>query len=63
MSVMVRVNDRGPYAKNRIIHLSKAAAEKLGMIGPGTANVRLYTSEDALKGTKIRDLKIPHYTI
>ncbi len=62
-SVTVRVNDRGPYAKNRIIDLSKAAAEKLDMIGPGTANVRLYVSEDALEGTKITDLKVPHYTI
>ncbi len=62
-SVTVRVNDRGPYAKNRIIDLSKGAAEKLDMIGPGTANVRLYASEDALRGTKITDLKVPHYTI
>lgn len=62
-SVTVRVNDRGPYAKNRIIDLSKAAAEKLDMIGPGTANVRLYASEDVLKNSKITDLKTPHYTI
>lgn len=62
-SVTVRVNDRGPYAKNRIIDLSKAAAEKLDMIGPGTANVRLYASEDALYGSNITDLKVPHYTI
>jgi rare lipoprotein A len=40
-SVVVRVNDRGPYAKGRIIDLSKSAAEKIGMIGPGTARVRL----------------------
>ena len=40
-SVVVRVNDRGPYAKGRIIDLSKSAAEKLQMIGPGTARVRL----------------------
>lgn len=62
-SVTVRVNDRGPYAKNRIIDLSNAAAEKLDMVGPGTANVRLYASEDALRGSKITDLKVPHYTI
>ncbi|MEQ9297149.1 MAG: septal ring lytic transglycosylase RlpA family protein [Cyclobacteriaceae bacterium] len=62
-SVTVRVNDRGPYAKNRIIDLSKAAAQKLDMIGPGTANVRLYASEDALRGSNITDLKVPHYTI
>lgn len=62
-AVTVRVNDRGPYAKNRIIDLSKGAAEKLDIIGPGTANVKLYAASDALEGTKIKDLKIPHYTI
>lgn len=40
-SVIVRINDRGPFLKGRIIDLSKAAAEKIGMIGPGTAEVRL----------------------
>ncbi len=41
-SVEVRVNDRGPFAKGRILDLSKAGAEALGMIGPGTARVDLY---------------------
>jgi len=41
-SCIVRINDRGPYAKGRIIDLSKGAARKLRMIGPGTAHVRLY---------------------
>lgn len=40
-SVEVRVNDRGPFVKNRIIDLSYAAARLLGMVGPGTAPVRL----------------------
>ena len=40
-SVIVRINDRGPFLKNRIIDLSRAAAEKIGMIGSGTAGVRL----------------------
>ncbi len=39
--VVVRINDRGPFAKDRIIDLSKAAAERLGMIADGVANVRL----------------------
>ena len=38
-SVVVRINDRGPFVKNRIIDLSKAAAEKLGMIKAGVAEV------------------------
>ena len=40
-SIIVRVNDRGPFVKNRIIDLSKAAAIKLGMIKKGTAKVKL----------------------
>ena len=34
-SVVVRINDRGPFAKGRIIDLSKAAAGKLGFINRG----------------------------
>lgn len=40
-SVIVRVNDRGPFAKNRIIDLSYAAAKQLGMLGPGTIYVKI----------------------
>lgn len=44
-SVVVRINDRGPFVKGRIIDLSYAAARVLGIVGPGTARVRL----DALR--------------
>lgn len=40
-SVVVRINDRGPYVKGRQIDLSHRAAKALGMIGPGTAPVRI----------------------
>ncbi|OGD22274.1 MAG: hypothetical protein A2W03_09290 [Candidatus Aminicenantes bacterium RBG_16_63_16] len=40
-SVVVRINDRGPFAKNRVIDLSYAAARAIGLIGPGTAPVRI----------------------
>lgn len=40
-SVIVRVNDRGPFVKTREMDLSKAAAVNLGMIGSGTAKVNL----------------------
>lgn len=40
-SVEVRINDRGPFAHRRIIDLSRAAADAIDMIGPGTALVRL----------------------
>jgi rare lipoprotein A len=38
-SVVVRINDRGPYVGSRIIDLSKSAAQAIDMIGPGTASV------------------------
>jgi rare lipoprotein A len=40
-SVVVRVNDRGPFRENRIIDLSYAAAAKLGILGTGTGIVEL----------------------
>ncbi|MFV0321798.1 MAG: septal ring lytic transglycosylase RlpA family protein [Alphaproteobacteria bacterium] len=40
-SVVVRINDRGPFAHGRIIDLSKKAALKLDMHGSGTAKVRV----------------------
>ncbi len=40
-SVEVTINDRGPYAENRVIDLSKAAAKKLGMTHEGTAEVKI----------------------
>lgn len=41
-SVIVRVNDRMPDFKNRIIDLSLAAAKKLDMISDGTVEVKIY---------------------
>lgn len=40
-SVEVTINDRGPYVEDRIIDLSKAAAEKLGFVSQGLAEVKL----------------------
>ena len=40
-SVVVVINDRGPYAKDRIIDLSGAAAKQLGLIKAGHGRVRL----------------------
>ena len=41
MSVVVRINDRGPFKDNRIIDLSYGAAKAVAMIGPGTVRVRI----------------------
>ena len=40
-SVEARINDRGPFVKNRVIDLSKGAAKKIDMIGAGVVPVRL----------------------
>jgi rare lipoprotein A len=40
-SVTVRVNDRGPYVPGRIVDVSYSAAQSLGMVGKGIANVKL----------------------
>ena len=38
-TVIVRINDRGPHAKKRVIDLSFAAAKRIGLVGSGTARV------------------------
>jgi rare lipoprotein A len=40
-TVVVRINDRGPHSKNRIIDVSGAAAQKLDLLDSGTAKVRI----------------------
>lgn len=40
-SVVVRINDRGPFVEGRIVDLSRAAAELLGLIEDGLAEVRV----------------------
>ena len=50
-SVIVRVNDRGPYSDGRVIDLSKRAAEMLGYARSGTANVQVeYVGRAPLEG-------------
>ncbi len=51
--VVVRINDRGPFVKGRIIDLSYAAAKKLGMLRTGTAPVKIVALGEAnrLDGT------------
>jgi rare lipoprotein A len=40
-SIVVRINDRGPFIKGRVIDLSLGAAKKLGIIGRGVAKVKV----------------------
>ena len=45
-SVVVRINDRGPHTRGRLIDLSHQAAEQLGMLRSGTARVRVQSLDD-----------------
>lgn len=40
-SVVVRINDRGPFIRGRIIDLTRAAANRLGFMGKGVTRVRI----------------------
>lgn len=51
-SVILRVNDRGPYAKNRIIDISKKGAEILGFKTKGTAKVKVEIMPEESKKLK-----------
>jgi rare lipoprotein A len=54
-SVILRVNDRGPYAHNRVIDVSRRAAHVLGFHGHGVARVRVeYVGRAALQGSDDR---------
>ena len=54
--IVVKVNDRGPFADNRIIDLSYAAAAKLGMLGAGTAPVEIRTVTPGDSRPRVRDV-------
>jgi rare lipoprotein A len=59
-SLIVRVNDRGPYARGRIIDLSKRAAELLDVVQTGTARVRVtYLGRSDMNGAPPPSLTPP----
>jgi rare lipoprotein A len=43
--VTVRINDRGPYARGRVLDLSRAAARRLGFVGSGHTSVCFASAE------------------
>lgn len=55
-SAELRINDRGPFVRGRVIDLSYGAAKKLGVVGPGTAKVEVVAlgirRADAAKGER-----------
>jgi rare lipoprotein A len=52
--IIVKINDRGPFVKGRIIDLSYAAGRKIGLIGPGVADVKI-----TALGRMVGNLKSP----
>lgn len=56
-SVVVQINDRGPFIGGRIIDLSKAAAAQIGMIHAGTAKVRVTPAGGGALGSLGRSKK------
>jgi len=57
-SLIVRVNDRGPYVANRLIDVSHKAAQLLGFKGNGTTRVRVeYAGRAPLEGSDDRQLE------
>lgn len=52
-SVIVRVNDRGPYSHGRVLDLSKGAAKQLGMTASGVAHIRF----DVISGEQLQQEK------
>ncbi len=56
--VVVRINDRGPYAAGRILDLSKAAASQLGLISRGHGDVELQAMGDGADGMGLSATKL-----
>jgi rare lipoprotein A len=56
-SVIVRINDRGPFGKGRVIDLSKSAAEELGIRRDGVAQVRLATDHEVGRPCPIEEAR------
>lgn len=46
-SVIVRINDRGPFARGRVIDLSKAAASEIGLVQRGHGHVELHRLDES----------------
>ncbi len=70
---IVRINDRGPFVKGRIIDLSYAAAKEIGLVGPGVAAVKIvalgkevgkFKSPQGIKPVvEIKNLKTGDFTV
>ena len=62
-SVIVRINDRGPFVKNRLIDLSNAAAKQLGYERQGTTRIRMQTLDLPATNTMVASKKVVPSTL
>lgn len=62
-SVEVVINDRGPYVEDRILDLSKAAAEKLGFVNQGLANVSVEVIDPGDGKTSLPARPVDHVSV
>lgn len=62
-SVIVTINDRGPFVEGRVIDLSKAAAEKLGFLSQGLAEVRIEVVDPGDGKTKQTEIRIENVAV
>jgi rare lipoprotein A len=60
-SVVVRINDRGPFVEGRVIDLSRAAADAIGMSGAGLASVRVEVVGEPGADQKLFTIQIGAY--
>ena len=58
---VVKINDRGPFVKRRIIDLSYAAARAIGMVGPGVAKVRVTALGESTTRTRAAFKHLPDF--
>lgn len=58
LTLKVRINDRGPFLKDRILDLSFAAAQALDMVQSGTANVRISADASVAEAIKYATIQV-----
>jgi rare lipoprotein A len=61
LSTVVKINDRGPFVEGRIIDLSRAAADEIGMLGQGVARVSLEIEAFAATDKDIYAIQVGAY--
>lgn len=62
-TVEVTVNDRGPFVEGRVIDVSKAAAEKLGFLNQGVANVKIEVIDAGNGKGKTQPVVVDHVAV